>query len=51
LPLLLAVEALKARGGEFPVLVVLSVEEYRLVWDVDGTTRYVGSSALTRNVG
>jgi hypothetical protein len=50
LPLLLETEALRAASnGHFPVLVVRSVTEYRLVWDNEGTTRYALDISLTAN--
>ncbi|TXT06056.1 hypothetical protein VHUM_03529 [Vanrija humicola] len=48
LPLLLEVESLRvASATEYPVLVVRSVTQYRLVWDHDGTTRYALDATLT----
>ncbi|KAK4683698.1 mediator of RNA polymerase II transcription subunit 14, partial [Tremellales sp. Uapishka_1] len=40
LPFLSAVESIKSDGEEYPVLVIESVERYRLVWDMDTTRRY-----------
>jgi mediator of RNA polymerase II transcription subunit 14 len=42
LPLLLEIEGIRAASTTgYPKLVVSSVEEYRLVWDTDGSSRYV----------
>ncbi|KAL1409660.1 mediator complex subunit [Vanrija albida] len=48
LPLLLEVESLRvASATEYPMLVVRSVTQYRLVWDHEGTTRYALDATLT----
>jgi len=42
LPLLLEIEGIRAASTTgYPKLVVSSVEEYRLVWDTEGSSRYV----------
>jgi mediator of RNA polymerase II transcription subunit 14 len=47
LPLLLEIEGIRAGSTTgYPKLVVSSVEEYRLVWDTDGSNRYVQLTIL-----